>query len=135
MKPTQESNTELQQTAWRLARRSSRLAIRCLAEEVRKRILGVGSGAEDLTQEQKQHWNRKVDDYSDDELLGLGLSREDLCLTKYGDGGLQQQSGGRAAEDFTKEEIADEVMAARKPASLAKVFHFAYGEAAETIAG
>jgi hypothetical protein len=127
-----DSNTELQRTVWRLARRSSRLAIRCLAEEVRKKILGVGSGA-DLTQEQKQHWNRKVDDYTKDELLELGLSREDLCLTKYGDGSLQQL-GGRAAHDFTKEEIADDVMAAKNPTSLAKLFYFVYGEAVEAIA-
>jgi hypothetical protein len=106
--------------------------MRCLAEEARKKILGVGPGI-DLTQAQKQHWNSKVDDYTNDELLDLGLSREDLCLTKYGDNSLQQL-GGRVAHDFTKEEIAHEVMVAKNPTSLAKLFLFVYGEAAEAIA-
>jgi len=129
----QESNTELLQAVRRLTRRSARLALRCLAEDVRKKILGVSSGA-DLTQEQKQHWNHMVDDYTDDELLFLGLSRADLCLTKYGGGSLQQ-FGGSAARDFSKQEIADEVMAANTHQShLAKLFLFVYGEAAEAVA-
>eukprot|EP00873_Tetraselmis_striata_P034599 jgi/Tetstr1/454863/TSEL_041728.t2 len=39
----QESNTELLQAVRRLTRRSARLALRCLAEDVRKKILGGGS--------------------------------------------------------------------------------------------
>mmetsp|Transcript_21582 Transcript_21582/g.59976 ORF Transcript_21582/g.59976 Transcript_21582/m.59976 type:complete len:242 (-) Transcript_21582:87-812(-) len=128
-----ESNTELLRAVRRLTRRSARLAMRCLVEEVRKKILDVGSEA-DLTQEQKQHWNRVVDDYTGDELLALGLSKADLWLTKYGDGSLQQ-FGGRAAHDFSKEEIADEVMAAKNHKScLAKLFLFVYGESAEAVA-
>eukprot|EP00197_Chlamydomonas_leiostraca_P011113 CAMPEP_0202858598 /NCGR_PEP_ID=MMETSP1391-20130828/1058_1 /ASSEMBLY_ACC=CAM_ASM_000867 /TAXON_ID=1034604 /ORGANISM="Chlamydomonas leiostraca, Strain SAG 11-49" /LENGTH=274 /DNA_ID=CAMNT_0049537527 /DNA_START=189 /DNA_END=1013 /DNA_ORIENTATION=+ len=99
-----QSNNELLQSHNQLLRRANAIAMRALMDKARTKL----NGGQELSSEEKQRWNTRIQQMSDAELGAAGLTMQQAQLTMYGRRTLQGQ-GSSAAHDVSIEEMANAV--------------------------
>lgn len=102
-------------TSWK-----DKLALRRLMDDVRTKING-----RELSREQRGDvWNGVIDAMTEMRLAELGLSREEVCLTRFGHG-TDQRKGSDAAHGIGTSIVAKTVLS--RQGAYVSLFRYAYG--------
>ena len=118
-----EESKQMRNSLAKLQRRTNSIALRALLDSVRTKI----NGDVRLQDAEKLAWNERIANMPAAELTRLGLTANQLGLTKYGINTLQHQ-GTVAAHDVNTQEIAEAVTSSTYSPEHCALFTFVFNE-------